>query len=926
MKNMKKTLLFYFILFLIPFNFKSQTPINASIKETNFFPGSIPRGLLKTNNHIVFSAFTGFGNEPYKYNIQTGEVNLIQNINGNSGNSMLKNEFHELNGKIVYFASDNSNFQLWTTDLSTNATSKIKDFNIYFSSSSNIISKVFGNKLYFVYQQKLYVSDGTANGTFQINNVNNIGNYIFENNGYVYFFGHSSGYGREIWKTDGTQIGTSIVMDINPGSNSGIVTGYEKMYRFNNKIFFLATDTNYNLALWSTDGTSTNSFYSFGSNYYLASFFDFDYENYSELFFSFNGNLWKTDGTLAGTNSVYSNIPTITKLTYFKGNTYINTDSNIFYVNLQNQVNILSNPFSNTLQVIEPSDNGNYLALKEFNNDSSLLYFYDGVSTLQTSIKYNNDNKFIENNNKLIFSGYQESYYDYPTTYKNVELFSFQPANNISKIEKDLTYGMSGTPLFFTELNGEVFFLSRDGYYYQVYKIDLAGNLIKLSNNLQDYFPDNIENYYPVAVSGNYIYFHSSNLIRTDAINNSTQIISPPTNETIYGTYAVNNNKIIIKTYNNNDNHMRIWSLDNNSSNFSLLIERPSLQSSGINNNDTDFVKTDNGVYFKIKNNSTSEIWKTDGTISNTIEITDLYGIYELSNFLGALNSKIFYTDNQNFSYNNTKLYYIDETTNQVHFVKDSFYEINQKGFVKNNLLHFFSGTNNGFVVALNSTDGTLQNTQIVTQINSQGAYNITKCGNLHYFVDYNRQNLYRTDGVSSGTFLVTNGAQNYNKFNCNDNLLYGLNSYQKVFKTNGDSGNYQELDFNVDNQLLQQYNWIKNLFINNSRLYFTVDQYSNHGDELFISDQISSLQTIEVSTTNTNRKISLYPNPTSSELNVELNEKENIVRVLILDSSGKHISTHYKDLINVQNLPTGLYFIKVFGTINEYISKFIKK
>lgn len=924
---MKKKLITLTIFLISLSAIKSQTPINATLKETNFFPGSEPNGLLQIGNDLIFAANTGSGNEPHKYNLQTETGGIIQNINGNFTNSMIKNEFYKINNKAYYFASDNSNLQLWSTDLSTNLTSKIKDFNIdYYPYSNNMIAKVLNNKLYFVLQQKLYISDGSTAGTFQINDIYNVENSLEESNGNVFFFGSNNIYGKELWKTDGTVAGTTVVKDINPGSDSSI--GSEKMYKFNNKIVFIATTNNFNLELWSTDGTDSNtvSFYPLTNNGYPV-FYDYDVGNYNGMLFTINGNLWKTDGTFNGTNLIYNNISNINKLTYFKNKIYIDTNTDIYYIDQADQVSILNNPSGAILQTIAPSSNGNYLALKELGNDTSKIYFFDDTNLLQSNVKFTADNKFIEYQNKLLFSGYIDSYIDSYTTYKNTELFSYNPSNNISKIEKDMSYGSQGTPRFYTELNGEVFFVARDSYYFQVYKIDSNNNLVKLSNDSQESFPDNFGEYYPVAVSGNYIYFHSNKLIRTDAIANSTQQISPPVNEKIYGTYPLNNDKILIKTFNFAENYMRIWSLDNNASSFSLLVEKPVSNFPSVLNVDNDFVKTDSGIYFKMINNSTTEIWKSNGTTATTVKVTDLYNIYAFNSFLGQLNNKIFFSDNQNFSYNNTKLYYIDEVTNQVNFVKDSYYNINGRSFVKNNQLFFFSGTNNGLITALNTTDGTLQNTQVITQINSEGAYAVKKCGDFDYFLDYHRQKLFRTDGTPTGSILVATGVQSYSELNCMNNEIYGLNSMQKIFKTNGNSGNYQELSFKITNQVLQpsDYLWIKSLFTRNSKIYFSLDQYQNHGEELAVTDQINTLSTHEENKSTTD-KIVIYPNPATDYVDIKLNNQEKVVKVIMYDANGRLISTHNNSPINIQQLPAGIYFLNIITDLKKYNSKLIKK
>lgn len=921
-------ILFTFLIIII----KSQSPINSSIKETNFFPGSEPSGLLQINDNIIFAANTGNGIEPHKYNLQTNSVNMIQNINNNSDNSMLKNEFYKINNSIFYFATDNSNLQLWTTDLATNSTSKVKDFNIYYSNANNIIAKILNNKLYFVFQKKLYVSDGTTNGTIQITNITNVGNYLYENDGYVFFFGNSANYGREIWKTDGSVAGTTVVKDINIGANSSIVYGYEKMYKFNNKIVFIARDSNYNLGLWSTDGNETNTinFYTLTNN---SMFYDFDFQNYNKLLFTVNGNLWKTDGTSIGTNLIYNSIPTINKLSYYKNKIYIDTNTNLFYVNQSDQVNPLTNSNNTVFQTISPSNNGNYLALREYNNNSSLIYFYNDSNILQTNIKFANDTKFIEYQNRLIFSGYIDSY----TTYKNTELFSYDPLNNISNIEKDLIYSNYGTPRYHTEVNGEVYFLSKDGYYYQVYKIDTNNNLVKLSNNFEETFPDNILNYKPVTVSGNFIYFHNSKIYKTNTVTSSTNQISPPAKEQIYGIYSPNNNKVLVKTYNSSDKYMRIWTLENNSTNFSLLIEKfVNDMPSSLLNVDDDFVKTDTGIYFKMINNSTTEIWKSDGTLNNTIKITDISSIYAYKCFLGILNNKVFFANNPNAGLQNSELHYIDDSSNQNFLVQNNYRFINGNSFISNNKLYFFTSSSNGNYTEIYSTDGTAQGSQLITTSYFTGDNSITKCGNQNYFLGKYGGNqtagIYRTDGTSTGTFLVVDGyqagviGQNFTFLNCINNEIYAIDSMQRIFKTNGNAGNYQLLSFTINNQPLQQpaYTWIKSLYTNNSKIYFSVDQYNNHGEELFVTD---SINTLGVSNDNiVSNKIVIYPNPATNEFNVMLNNGEKIKKISIYDSNGRIISTQNNTLINVKNLPVGIYFLNILTNFKNYSSKLIKK
>ncbi|MDH5750923.1 MAG: hypothetical protein OEZ59_00720, partial [Deltaproteobacteria bacterium] len=73
-----------------------------------------------------------------------------------------------------------------------------------------------------------------------------------------YFFGNDNVTGWELWKTDGTEAGTSLVKDINPGAGSS----EEAMYEFNqvgNTLFFRAYEaTNWNEP-WISDGTEAGT-------------------------------------------------------------------------------------------------------------------------------------------------------------------------------------------------------------------------------------------------------------------------------------------------------------------------------------------------------------------------------------------------------------------------------------------------------------------------------------------------------------------------------------------------------------------------------------------------------------------------------------------------------------------------------------------
>ncbi|TWT37656.1 Peptidyl-prolyl cis-trans isomerase A precursor [Posidoniimonas corsicana] len=69
----------------------------------------------------------------------------------------------------------------------------------------------------------------------------------------TYFVANDGTNGRELWKTDGTVEGTSMVADIRPGAGSSYPT---ELVNVNGTLFFAADDGASGLELWKSDGTA----------------------------------------------------------------------------------------------------------------------------------------------------------------------------------------------------------------------------------------------------------------------------------------------------------------------------------------------------------------------------------------------------------------------------------------------------------------------------------------------------------------------------------------------------------------------------------------------------------------------------------------------------------------------------------------------
>ncbi len=72
----------------------------------------------------------------------------------------------------------------------------------------------------------------------------------------LYFTANDVSHGAELWRSDGTDIGTQEVADIFPGSN-GSVPKY--LTNFGGVLYFIANDGVTGKELWKSDGTSVGT-------------------------------------------------------------------------------------------------------------------------------------------------------------------------------------------------------------------------------------------------------------------------------------------------------------------------------------------------------------------------------------------------------------------------------------------------------------------------------------------------------------------------------------------------------------------------------------------------------------------------------------------------------------------------------------------
>ncbi len=221
--------------------------------------------------------------------------------------------------------------QLWVTDGSSAGTVKlIENFLVYDPAAFFILYKnlhVMNGLVYFSYfpvggtGSYLYQTDGTVTGTIQVPgspiNFAHVTQMMVFNNS-LYFSAEDAASGMELWKYDGTN--TSLLKEFIPGGGVNFGNGgYPQNFTvYNNKLFFVAATFANAAEIWSTDGTlaGTTLLLDINTTPLVNSNFINNSSNpknltvaAGKLFFSANdgilgSELWVTDGTAAGTQLV----------------------------------------------------------------------------------------------------------------------------------------------------------------------------------------------------------------------------------------------------------------------------------------------------------------------------------------------------------------------------------------------------------------------------------------------------------------------------------------------------------------------------------------------------------------------------------------------------------------------------------------------
>lgn len=205
---------------------------------------------------------------------------LVKDINkGMTGSNPSKDsnpaELTDVDGMLV-FRADNSTegVEIWVSDGTTDGTWRLTDINGGTKDSNPTEFTSVNGELYYAAEKSdtgcelWHSAIGWTNpGTVLYNLVLdiNIGKdpshptkdsstprFLFDYDGLLLFAADDGIHGYEMWQSDGTDVGTKLLRDINPGAGSSFPANFARV----NPLFFLAKDGNDpGYKLWKSDGT-----------------------------------------------------------------------------------------------------------------------------------------------------------------------------------------------------------------------------------------------------------------------------------------------------------------------------------------------------------------------------------------------------------------------------------------------------------------------------------------------------------------------------------------------------------------------------------------------------------------------------------------------------------------------------------------------
>ncbi|MFT3784974.1 MAG: hypothetical protein QM770_02250 [Tepidisphaeraceae bacterium] len=226
---------------------------------------SNPELITAVGNKVVYVAtVAATGRELYVSDGTSAGTGLLKDINPGSAESSV-DQLATVGNKVVFRAYDGDPVnsytrELWSTDGTLAGTKKIAKVTIdsyqeALASNGRLLFRGTDHNQSPA-TERIFITDGDAVTPIYAISSGIDAHYFISLNGVVYFDETDATSGMELWRSNGTTIGTIKVVDINPGVGNSSPTDFTST---SNGLFFIADDGSHGRELWFAGGAKADA-------------------------------------------------------------------------------------------------------------------------------------------------------------------------------------------------------------------------------------------------------------------------------------------------------------------------------------------------------------------------------------------------------------------------------------------------------------------------------------------------------------------------------------------------------------------------------------------------------------------------------------------------------------------------------------------